>query len=284
MSYVLENDVLTLECVEKGGEMQHLLLKSSGREVLYQGNQGWSGKNPSLFPMVGNTFSKEYVIDGKTYAMKNHGLIRYATLKGNQSQDEIVFELDANEDTLKQYPFDFHYEIHYKLDGNRVCISYKIQNKGNEDMPFGFGLHPGFKLDDAFSEYSLEFEKEEHAKQLLFDPSFEKKIEYQDVVLKEWKLSREDIKKYATIIYKDLSSYYVTLKHHEKPIVRVSIQNFPFLALWSHETPSDFLCIEPWYSHADFEKDAGDFYHREGTVILKPNEEWSCSYWIEVEG
>lgn len=282
MGYVLENENLKLECIEKGGEMQHLILKNSNREVLYQGDQGWSGKNPSLFPMVGNTFSKDYVIDGKTYAMKNHGLIRYATLKGEQKEDEIVFILDANEDTLKQYPFQFHYEIHYTLVNNRVCISYKIKNNGNVDMPFGFGLHPGFKLEDDFSNYSLEFEKEEHAKQLLFDPNFEKKIAYQDVVLKEWTLSREDIKKYATLIYKDLSSKYVTLKHKGTPIVRVCIEHFPLLALWTHETPSDFLCVEPWYSHADFEKDVPDFYHREGTIVLKPNEEWSCSYWIEV--
>lgn len=31
-----------------------------------------------------------------------------------------------------------------------------------------------------------------------------------------------------------------------------------------------------------FEKETPDFYHREGTMILKPNEEWTCSYWIEV--
>ena len=67
-------------------------------------------------------------------------------------------------------------------------------------MPFGFGLHPAFKLDDEFSTYTLAFEKEENTKQLLFDPSYEKNVEYQDVAFKEWKLSREDVKKYATII------------------------------------------------------------------------------------
>ena len=67
MAYILENDVLTLECTEKGGEMLHLVKKSTERETLYQGNQGWSGRNPSLFPMVGNTYTKDYEIDGKKY-------------------------------------------------------------------------------------------------------------------------------------------------------------------------------------------------------------------------
>ena len=55
MAYILENDVLKLECTEKGGEMLHLVKKSTNHETLYQGDQGWSGRNPSLFPMVGNT-------------------------------------------------------------------------------------------------------------------------------------------------------------------------------------------------------------------------------------
>ena len=33
-----------------------------------------------------------------------------------------------------------------------------------KDMPFGFGLHPAFKLDDEFSTYTLAFEKEENVR------------------------------------------------------------------------------------------------------------------------
>ena len=245
MAYILENDVLKLECTEKGGEMLHLVKKSTNHETLYQGDQGWSGRNPSLFPMVGNTYTKDYEIDGKKYAMKNHGLIRYATLKGESKEDKLVFSLDANEETLAQYPFNFHFEIGYKLDGNKVLINYHIKNNDERDMPFGFGLHPGFKLDDEFSTYTLDFEKEENAKQLLFDPSYEKNVEYQDVAFKEWKLSRDDVKKYATIIYKDLKSSFATLKHGDDEVVRVSIEGYPYLALWTHDSESDFLCIEP---------------------------------------
>ena len=60
---------------------------------------------------------------------------------------------------------------------------------------------------------------------MLFDPSYEKNVEYQDVAFKEWKLSREDVKKYATIIYKNLKSNYVTLKHGDEEVVRVSMRD-----------------------------------------------------------
>ena len=46
MAYILENDVLRLECTQKAGEMLHLVKKSTGRETLYQGDQGWSYRVP----------------------------------------------------------------------------------------------------------------------------------------------------------------------------------------------------------------------------------------------
>ena len=277
MSYVLENDVLKLECIEAGGEMQHLIKKDTDVEYLYQGNQAWSGKNPSLFPIVGSTYTKDYEIDGKKYAMKNHGLIRYATLNGEQKEDSIVFSLDADENTLSQYPFNFHYEIKYELKENKVVVSYLVKNKDSKDMPFGFGLHPGFKLNDTFENYTLKFSEHENCLQVNLDDNSSWPVSFD-----EWKLSREDLKKYATIVYKDFKSESVTLAHGNEDVLKVSFPGFPFLALWTHETPSDYICIEPWYSHADFGKVDCDFYHREGTIVLKSGQSWSCSYSIEI--
>lgn len=41
-------------------------------------------------------------------------------------------------------------------------------------------------------------------------------------------------------------------------------------------------CMEPWWSHADFDPNHTDFYHREGTIVLKPHETFYPSYAIEV--
>ena len=95
-------------------------IKKKNVEVMWQGSADhWKGKNPTLWPIVGNTYTKDYVIDGKTYAMKNHGLIRYATLNCvKNSQDEIVMELKSDENTLAQYPFEFTYQISYKFSNS----------------------------------------------------------------------------------------------------------------------------------------------------------------------
>lgn len=57
MSYVLENEYCRLECMEEGGQMKHLVDKINQVEILYQGDEGWSGRNPTLFPIVGNTYN-----------------------------------------------------------------------------------------------------------------------------------------------------------------------------------------------------------------------------------
>ena len=130
MEYVLENEHARLECMEQAGQMKHFIDKDRNVELLYQGDQGWSGRNPSLFPIVGNTWTKDYTIDGKTYAMKNHGLIRYADLKGKQEEDAICFTFDSNEETKAQYPFDFHYEMKYTLEQKHVRSIMRSQIQG----------------------------------------------------------------------------------------------------------------------------------------------------------
>ena len=90
--------------------------------------------------MVSNTWTKDYEWQGQRYAMKNHGLVRYADLKCvKHTADEIVMELHENEDTLKQYPFHFTFQIHYRLNGKRLDVVYHITNDSEDVMPFSFG-------------------------------------------------------------------------------------------------------------------------------------------------
>lgn len=219
--------------------------------------------------------------------MKNHGLIRYAVLKGKQEDDQIVFTYDSNADTKKQYPFDFHYEIQYTLDKKTVRIQYIIENTGMVDMPFSFGLHPAFRLpqkeNEAFEQYKILFEKHEKAKQLVFDETFQKPSQLIDVEMDFWQVSRKDIDTYKTLVFTNLSSDFVTLTYQEEPRIQLDFRGFPYLALWSHPKHSHFLCIEPWYGHADYDKNVPDFYHRQGTMNLKPKETFTPSYAIQIK-
>lgn len=276
---IIENEYLRLEVSYQGGEIQSLKYKKKDLEVMWQGDSNhWKGKNPSLFPIVGNTYSKDYEINGKTYAMKNHGLIRYATLECiKKSQDEITMQLRSNEETLAQYPFEFNYQIKYKLIDNRVMISYLITNLSENVMPFTFGLHPGFNVFN-YDESKLVYACPEDATRIVIN---EDKVRYEKVQLHEWKLSRDEIIDAATLVYKDLKSPYVDLVMPEYKL-RMSIQGYPFFAVWTSDLSADFICLEPWYGHADFEKVNVPFEKREGMLSLSPNKSFVTGYWFEI--
>ena len=122
MPFKLENEFCRLEVIPEAAEITSFFDKTNNVEIMYQGDEGWSGRNPSLFPIIGSTYSKYYEIHGKQYTMKNHGLARYATFKGEQLEDKLIFTFCSDEETLKQYPFDFVFEIAYSLEGKTLHI------------------------------------------------------------------------------------------------------------------------------------------------------------------
>lgn len=273
----IKNDFIQLEVIEKGGEIQSLLF--DGKEVMWQGDPNhWKGKNPTLFPIVGNTYSKSYQIDGKTYSMNNHGFIRDNNLVCIKCNDnEIIMELKENEDTLSRYPFQFTYQIKYFLDKNKVNIDYRIRNDSEKDLPFTFGLHPGFNVLN-FEDSYLKYEKKEVVKQIVFNDG---SLYEKDVMLDKWQLSYEDVKKYQTIIYKGLESKYVKLVLKDYT-VKMGIEGFPYFAIWTSDDEAMFICLEPWYGHGDLEKVEADFKDREGMMSLKPKEVFETGYSIEL--
>lgn len=284
----LENERYEVTFTEKGGEIASFTDKQTGIQYMYQGNTDfWGGKNPTLFPMVGNTFSKTYEINGKSYAMKNHGLIRYMTLKQQEGEEgEIVMTADSDEQTLQQYPFDFHYEIHYTLSGSQLTIRYLITNTGEEVMPFSFGLHPGFLCPlcegETFEDYTIRFSNPEKLTQIVMDPQGLQSYSEQDVEMQELKLDYQLFETYATLIYKGMKSAYVTLKGPKEHGVKLSISGYPLFAVWTAKRDAPFVCLEPWFGHSDFSAVEEDFYHREGTMLLSPKKSFTCAYTIEL--
>lgn len=278
----LESKSLVATFKHKGGEIASLYDKTLDKELMWQGNpEFWSGQNPTLFPMVGNTFSKSYEWNGKTYSMKNHGLIRYATLECIKNDGkQVVMQLKSNEETLAQYPFEFTYEIGYELQDNKVVITYNITNDSEEAMPFIFGLHPGFNVplfeDEKFEDYHLVFPTLENVKQTNLDTA-----ELFDVELKDIQLDYEMIEKAKTLVYQDFKSPYVDLvgKHHT---IRTSITGYKYVAFWTAKPGAPFICVEPWYGTGDFKEYHVPFNKRPNTINLEPHRTFMTSYTIEV--
>lgn len=270
--FVLENYEARVVIDEHASEIHSFVDKDTDNEYMWQGDpKFWSGRNPTLFPMVGATWDKTLHINGKEYHTGNHGFARRSDFTCVEHDEKhCIMELKDNEATKEEYPFSFTLRIEYLLEGRKLFIYYTIKNDSEIDMPFNFGLHPAFNCPTdggSFEDYYLELNHPE-----TFD--------WLDTHLKnETRIALDRDALQNTIIIKDPKSTEASLTngHHG---VTVGFHGYPWLAFWSPHAP--FVCIEPWYSHTDFEKVEVPFEKREGTLTLKPQETFEASYTIRI--
>jgi len=153
----VENEFLRVEINPKGGALKSIFDKKTNEELLYQmDSRSWMGQDVVIFPFVASLKDRRYLADGKEYSLRNHGIIRYYELAFKQiNNNELIMYLDSNKETLKEYPFDFHFEVIYKLEDNKLSIRYKVENTGTEVMYFSLGGHPALRVKGVEMRVSL---------------------------------------------------------------------------------------------------------------------------------
>lgn len=265
----IQNEKLSLTVTLNAAEMTSLIDKKTGQEILWNGDPAyWAGRNPILFPIVGSTFDKKIHLFGKETVMGNHGFTRNSVFKlVSQTETQITLILEDNDITLAQYPFKFSLTVCTTLDDDTVNIDYLIVNKDEKKMPFSFGLHPAFALDDPDSAKILFSETET-------DPETGKAIN--DIMMND-----AFFKDRPTFLLENPQSAHIDLIRGDRTI-RVGCDGYRWLAFWK-KPGAKFLCIEPWHGHADFsDQVTTDFYQREGTIVLEPNQSFITSYTISI--
>jgi galactose mutarotase-like enzyme len=289
MSEIIESSKLKVEVSESGAEMKSIFDKERNKELIWQADPAfWPRRAPVLFPIVGKLKDNKFRFEGKEYELSQHGFARdkkfNLDLKG---KNYLAYSLQSDAETLKNYPFKFKLSITYILDGNSIRVRYEVVNTDSKTLYFSIGGHPGFACpvnsNEKFSDYYLEFEKEETVSRFVLQEGLVggKK----EALLKGEKiipLSPELFAKDA-LIFKDLKSSYISLKNKKGDYsVRVDFSGFPYLGSWSKPGAS-FVCIEPWYGIADKKTFEGDFNEKEGINQLGKGEKFNCEFSITIE-
>ena len=253
MIYTLKHDLLKIEVSDLGGELQSV--KGNGCEYLWQGDPTyWTGRAPLLFPICGRFFGGKYTYAGKTYEMGTHGFLRHSLLSlVSNSDEELVLNLCANEDTRKQYPFDFSFTVTYTLSGNRLTISATVENTGKEVLPFAFGGHPGFNVPldgkSDFSDWYLDFSKPCTPNELIFsDTCFDTGRTRLYALKDDQRLPLRHSLFDIDGVFLSGTPGQVRLKSDVSDrSVTLFYPDFPYLGLW-HKPRSEapYVCIEPW--------------------------------------
>lgn len=285
MNHIIKDNHIEVTISTLGAELQSIKDNSLNYEYLWQGDtKFWAGRAPILFPIVGALKNKEYLLNGQNYSMPNHGVIRINEFTSTQiSEKEMQFIFLATEETKKMYPFDFKMEVTYHLENHKIYISHRITNLSTETMPFTFGLHPGFNLDDKLENSYLELADEKLISTIDTKDGFmiAKETNYG---VKNLEFKADTFDQNNTLIFDNLKSRQATLRFQNSP--RTVTMNWnddlPLLAIWS-KAGAPYVCIEPWCGWADNHEDSiNELSSKKGMVLLSPNQVKEYKYTIEV--
>ncbi len=128
-------------------------------ELLKQ--RGFTG-NFVLWPFPNRVRNRRYTYQGKQYSLEEvprpeahlvHGLVfdqpwQYEQPVATSSSASVTTFIDMTPDHpyYRSYPFPSRLSLTYTLTDKELNITYHVQNKGTQTLPYGFGLHPYFSL------------------------------------------------------------------------------------------------------------------------------------------
>jgi galactose mutarotase-like enzyme len=282
----IQNDFLSVHLAESGAEIRHLFTQKDKKEWMWEGNPFyWSRVAPVLFPVVGKLADNQYFHNGVPYPLSQHGFARDRIFEVVESHPEhIRFHLHSDYDSRKFYPFNFDLFIGYNLAKNWLWIDYEVINSGEETMYFSIGGHPGFALPDwPRKKYYLEFEEPDLLEPRLLQAGLLEKTKGPILELDNMKLEIEsDLFSKDALVFENLRSSWVGIQSEKGDHgLRLHFEGFPFFGIWAKEN-APFVCLEPWYGHADLVGFEGEISQKAGILKLLPEENFHCRYAIEI--
>ncbi|WP_042346197.1 hypothetical protein [Bacillus massiliigorillae] len=258
-------------CPERGGILIQLTLE--GEEVFYLQEDTFSdatknirGGNPILFPTCGPLPNNEYILDGKTYSLKQHGFARNKVwaVESTESTEEsikVTLRLEDDEETRELYPFSFRLLFTYELKDGKLSLYQTYENLSNRTMPFYAGFHPYFLGDHYSATYDI--------------PSTHY-LDAEDGKVKERKQPINELEIADTKIFLELSkpTSSITFKNHT--ICLSYSEHFSYGLVWS-ERASEYVCLEPWMAGP------GTFTNNKGVIQLAAGQQLQaeCAFFIK---
>lgn len=288
MKEKIENEYISVGISHAGAELNSVFHKLQQKEYLWQGSDAWwPRKAPVLFPVVGKLNNNSFSLNGKSFSLPQHGFARDETFSVlEQKSDMILFILRSDEQSLTRYPFPFELLIRYELNARTLNVTYEVRNTGTETMYFSIGAHPGFNCplnaDERFSDYYLEFEKEETLERHLltegtFNGATERVMSNAKILPLDEELFRKD-----AIVFKNMKSERICLKSKRSDYsLEFAFKDFPYFGIWT-KPGAPFICLEPWCGIADNMNFKGGLKDKEGIVSLAPATDFIRSWSVKI--
>lgn len=292
--HILKNQHLTVILEEHGAELTSIMDNTTGIHYLWNADPAyWKRHAPVLFPFVGSLQNKSYIYQDRLYPSLQHGFARDMDFQVISNTDhEIWFSLEANEDTRRIYPFEFRLELGYRLECRKLTCSWRVINQGASVMYFSIGGHPAFNCPpdngENQSAYYISFDTKDPIRYYLIDQNglVEKDMSRDNILLTEQGIMpiHRHLFDHDALIIENHQSHRVSLLTPDKsPYLTVSF-DAPLFGLWSPaKKNAPFVCIEPWYGRCDASDFHGTLEEREYGNILGAGESFEAAYSIEIQ-
>lgn len=248
-------------------------------ELIWPGDgQYWADSAPILFPVVGWTRDGA-VVAGQRYPLGVHGFARSEDFTlVEQAGNRARLRLRANAATRALYPFDFNLDVEYIIQDNILCLSLEVRNEDYAELAFACGLHPGFvwPLPGARGPHVVRFDAAERAEVPVIAPGGLFSSRNRPIPLRgrELDLGPELFDEALCFLNAESSALEFAAAEggpNGGPSLRMELENFPHIALWSRPGAS-FLCLEAWTGHGDPEGFSGDIFAKPSMRVLAPGE------------
>ncbi|MBO5525214.1 MAG: aldose 1-epimerase family protein [Clostridia bacterium] len=285
----IENELLRVSIEELGAELKSIYGKKTGTEYLWQGDKTyWAGRAYNLFPVIGRLYEGKYDVYGKTYEMPPHGLVRKRMLVVTaQTQTSVTFTLPTDDEMRKSYPFEYVYSIEYVLEGAKLNVNVKVENRGDKTMYYCIGGHPGFNIPfegGKFEDYFVEFPDAGSTKWHKFSQNILMSGEVEAYPLENGKLPlSHDLFPLDAVVLANTGGKAI-LSRGGKQRLTVEYPSMPYLGVW-HKPQSDapYVCLEPWSALPARDNVREDFAKKEDLFSLESGKTSVLSWSISVE-
>lgn len=297
MLITLENKDFKTEISTKGAELQSLVRKSDGKDIIWRGDKEvWGNHAPILFPFVARCSGNYFMIDGKKCEYtRNHGFARDLEWKCiAQSADSATFELTQSDETLYRFPYSFSLKTEYRLTDKGINWKIIVKNTDTKAFKFSTGTHAAFSMNGSPAEdFVIEFEKKEPLTAVVCTEECYLKTNEEGKV----PLTKCYGEKEAGIIpvtsagfgnghlLTNTSSDWVGLRNlKDNSIIKIQTKGFPYCMLWQNTKGCpQFVCLEPWHGLTDAENTDHNWNNKTGLIDLAAGKEFSCeqNIWVE---
>lgn len=257
------------------------LLDAEGRELMTDADPAyWTGHAPILFPIVGALNGGVYRLDGREYALPQHGFARRSMFEViEQAADAVTLRLTDNDATRAVYPFAFALDVRHAIEGTTLKTTVTVDNRGTSDMPASIGFHPAFAWPLPYGrprhEHRIEFERAEPSKLVRILPGAVIGPADRDSPLEGRTLTlADDLFAVDALVWPTIESRSVLYGAPGAPRLRIDFPDTPMLGIWT-KPGAAFVCIEPWHGIADPEGFAGDIWEKPEIKRLTPDARWS---------